>query len=167
VASSQSAKCRCSSAINLWLAPPGSRDAEDRGHAAAGPQVGAPLRHGGSRSREEELPPAARCRNSLTPEICSQHSRSNVQQARQNQPQVNVVADTTGSTKIGSPQSPPHFTHLAMCELSKDGTPGVTPPLGWVLSDKTRDRFKQILDDCENPDQLNRLVGALGLQLQP
>ena len=94
-------------------------------------------------------------------------SGRNVQQARQNQPQVNVVADATGSTKIGSPPSPPHFVHLAMCELSKDGTPGVTPPLGWVLSDQTRDRFKQILDDCENPDQLNRLVGALGLQLRP
>jgi len=39
--------------------------------------------------------------------------------------------------------------------------------LGWVLSDQTRDRFKDILDDCGNPDQLKELASALGLQLRP
>jgi hypothetical protein len=54
-----------------------------------------------------------------------------------------------------------------MCQVSTDGKPGVTPPLGWVLSGQTRDRFQHILGDCENPDQLKGLVNALGLHLQP
>jgi hypothetical protein len=72
------------------------------------------------------------------------------------------VADVTGS-----PQSPPHFVHFAMCEVSTNGKPGVTPPLGWVLSGQTRGRFEHILGECGNPDQLTGLVSALGLQLQP
>jgi hypothetical protein len=76
-------------------------------------------------------------------------------------------ADVTGSTTIGSPQSPPHFVHFAMCEVSTNGKPGVTPPLGWVLSDRTRDQFKHILDDCGNPQELTALASALGLPLRP
>jgi hypothetical protein len=105
----------------------------------------------------------------LASSVCK--GKNDERQAVQNQP--NVVADVTGSTTIGSPQSPPHFAHLAMCEVSWNGKsgvtpkPGVTPPLGWVLSDRTREQFKGILDDCGNPDQLTGLVSALGLQLQP
>jgi len=97
----------------------------------------------------------------LASSVCE--GKRNVQQAAQNQPPVNV-AEVTGSTKI---ESPPHFAHLAMCQVSAKGTPGITPPLGWVLSDQTRDRFKDILDDCGNPDQLKELASALGLQLRP
>jgi hypothetical protein len=105
----------------------------------------------------------------LASSVCK--GKNDERQAVQNRP--NVVADVTVSTTIGSPQSPPHFAHFAMCEVSWNGKPGatpkpgVTPPLGWVLSDRTRDQFKHILDDCGNPDQLNGLVSALGLQLQP
>jgi hypothetical protein len=88
--------------------------------------------------------------------------KSDERRAVQNQPKINVVADVTGS-----PQSPPHFVHFAMCEVSTNGKPGVTPPLGWVLSGQTRGRFEHILGDCGNPDQLTGLVSALGLQLQP
>jgi hypothetical protein len=101
----------------------------------------------------------------LASSVCK--GKSDERRAVQNQPKINVVADVTGSTTIGSPQSSLHFTHFAMCEVSTNGTPGVTPPLGWVLSDQTRHRFKDILDDCGNPDQLKGLVSALGLQLQP
>ncbi|HSY54864.1 MAG TPA: hypothetical protein VK834_00265 [Bradyrhizobium sp.] len=97
----------------------------------------------------------------LASSVCE--GKRNVQQAAQNQLPVNV-AEVTGSTKI---ESPPHFAHLAMCQVSTKGTPGITPPLGWVLSDQTRDRFKDILDDCGNPDQLKELASALGLQLRP
>jgi hypothetical protein len=101
----------------------------------------------------------------LASSVCK--GKSDERQTVQNQPKIDVVADVTGSTTIGSPQSPPHFAHFAMCEVSANGTPGVTPPLGWVLSDQTRHRFKDILSDCGNPDQLTELVSALGLQLQP
>jgi len=91
-----------------------------------------------------------------------------VQQASQNQPPIdNAAGATTGSTKTESAQSPPHFTHLAMCEVSDDGKPGISPPLGWVLSDQTRNQFKVILEDCGNKDELKRLASALGLSLKP
>jgi hypothetical protein len=101
----------------------------------------------------------------LAASVCK--GKRDERQAVQNQPKINVVADVAGSSATGSPPSPPHFAHLAMCQVSTDGKPGVTPPLGWVLSGQTRDRFQHILGDCENPDQLKGLVSALGLHLQP
>ena len=79
----------------------------------------------------------------------------------------NVVPEVALSTTIGSPQTPPHFAHFAMCERSTNGNPGVTPPLGWVLSDRTRERFKDIFKDCDNPQELTALASALGLTLRP
>jgi hypothetical protein len=58
----------------------------------------------------------------------------------------------------------PHFSHLAMCEESRiKGGVAVNPPLGWVLSDRTRSRFADILKDCGNDDELAALEKALGL----
>jgi hypothetical protein len=52
---------------------------------------------------------------------------------------------------------------MAMCEKSSNGGVGISPPLGWVLSDTTRGKFKDILGDCGNPDELSGLETALGL----
>jgi hypothetical protein len=56
----------------------------------------------------------------------------------------------------------PHFSHLAMCETSDNGKPGIVPPLGWVLSKETRDKFTKILGDCRNGPELQSLEQALG-----
>ncbi|HZA01207.1 MAG TPA: hypothetical protein VE665_02895, partial [Hyphomicrobiaceae bacterium] len=51
----------------------------------------------------------------------------------------------------------PHFSHLAMCEESAN------PPLGWVLSDRTRSSIEEkIFAGCGNPDELAALKKALG-----
>ncbi|KGT77150.1 hypothetical protein MA20_21290 [Bradyrhizobium japonicum] len=54
------------------------------------------------------------------------------------------------------------FFHLAMCE----GQKSIKPPLGWVLSDKTRGGFEHLLNpkdnDCDNSTQYDKLVEALG-----
>ncbi|MGY3615228.1 hypothetical protein [Bradyrhizobium sp. USDA 10063] len=57
----------------------------------------------------------------------------------------------------------PQFVHLAMCDVSPDGKPGINPPLGLVLSDRTRAKFGDILGDCGNPGELGALKTALGL----
>jgi hypothetical protein len=59
--------------------------------------------------------------------------------------------------------NPLHFSHLAMCKTSTLGGEGLVPPLGWVLSDQTRSKFKDVLKDCDNPKELNELEMALGL----
>jgi hypothetical protein len=70
-----------------------------------------------------------------------------------------TVVDTTDSPATGTnvASEAPHFSHLAMCEKS------VNPPLGWVLSERTRLRFKDILKDCGNENELAALKKALGL----
>lgn len=55
-----------------------------------------------------------------------------------------------------------HFSHLAMCEKSWNGGEGINPPLGWVLSAQTRSKFKDILKDCGNKQELSTLEEALG-----
>ncbi|WP_167768346.1 hypothetical protein [Bradyrhizobium sp. MOS001] len=56
----------------------------------------------------------------------------------------------------------PKFFHLAMCEDQKS----IKPPLGWVLSDKTRGGFNSLLkgkdNDCGNKTQYDKLVETLG-----
>jgi hypothetical protein len=101
----------------------------------------------------------------LASSICQGKDR--VQQALQNPLQRNIANATTGITKAESIKNPPHFAHMAMCEASKDGGPGISPPLGWVLSDRTRDQFKDILNDCDNPRELTELEAALGLPVRP
>lgn len=95
------------------------------------------------------------------------HAKRNLPEVAQNPAQMIVATAATGSVPAQGPNILPHFAHLAMCEVSDDGKPGVTPPLGWVLSDQTRRRFKQILADCGNQKQVNGLAHALGLTLQP
>jgi hypothetical protein len=58
----------------------------------------------------------------------------------------------------------PHFAHLAMCdhEEAGDDGPPVIAPLGWVLSDATRDGFRGLLGSCGNSEELKALEAALG-----
>lgn len=77
-----------------------------------------------------------------------------------------TTADATGRTvTTANAVSAPHFSHMAMCEISSNGEAGVSPPLGWVLSDRTRSKFKNILDDCGNKQELVDLERALGLPI--
>jgi hypothetical protein len=94
----------------------------------------------------------------LAASICQ--GKNKVEQAMQNALDRKTATDPTGKTgpaaSIGN--EAPHFSHMAMCEKS------LNPPLGWVLSDRTRSRFVDILGDCGNEDELSRLEKALGLQ---
>ena len=40
--------------------------------------------------------------------------------------------------------------------------PPVQPPLGWVLSNATRNAFGELLNQCGNEHELNQLEIALG-----
>jgi hypothetical protein len=56
-----------------------------------------------------------------------------------------------------------YFAHLAMCRTRKPGeSPPVVAPLGWVLSQATRDAFKEILHHCDNDEERANLETALG-----
>jgi hypothetical protein len=60
----------------------------------------------------------------------------------------------------------PYFAHLAMCKDHKEGKSApVQAPLGWVLSDATREAFPQLLTDCGNDEELAQLEAALGKRM--
>jgi hypothetical protein len=57
----------------------------------------------------------------------------------------------------------PYFAHLTMCKVRKPGEPEpIQPPLGWVLSKATQDRFPDLLKTCGNSPELTQLETALG-----
>jgi hypothetical protein len=68
----------------------------------------------------------------------------------------------------------PYFAHLAMC---KEGTTSkdpkarklapIQPPLGWMLSKWTQDKFPTLLSECGNDDELDQVEVALGLKPAP
>jgi hypothetical protein len=59
----------------------------------------------------------------------------------------------------------PYFAHLAMCGAGKTGElEPIQPPLGWVLSKATQDRFPDLLKTCGNEPELKNLETALGKQ---
>jgi hypothetical protein len=93
----------------------------------------------------------------LAGSICQ--GKKKVEEALDDPMQRKTVVDTTDSPATGTnvASEAPHFSHLAMCEKS------VNPPLGWVLSERTRLRFKDILKDCGNENELAALKKALGL----
>jgi hypothetical protein len=81
------------------------------------------------------------------------------------------VADTTnrGKTANGNSLGPararpdePYFAHLAMCRHDDQGDVNVEPPLGWVLSEATRDGLDRLLARCGNDRQREELEAALG-----
>jgi hypothetical protein len=93
----------------------------------------------------------------LAGSICQ--GKKKVEEALDDPMQRKTVVDTTDSPATGTnvASEAPHFSHLAMCEKS------INPPLGWVLSKRTRSRFADILKDCENARELAALEKALGL----
>jgi hypothetical protein len=100
----------------------------------------------------------------LAGSICQ--GKGKVQAALENAMERKTVLNVTDSTgtlaNIGS--DAPHFSHLAMSEPSWiDRGVAVNPPLGWVLSNRTRSRFADILKDCGNENELAALEAALGL----
>jgi hypothetical protein len=100
----------------------------------------------------------------LAGSICQ--GKEKVEEALDDPLQRKTVRDATDSTATGAnvASDAPHFSHLAMCEETQiKGEAAVNPPLGWVLSDRTRSRFEQILKDCGNADELAALEKALGL----
>jgi hypothetical protein len=52
------------------------------------------------------------------------------------------------------------FVHLGMCEAATKEH--INPPLGWVLSEATQNKFKDILQKCGNGKELTTLKEALG-----
>jgi hypothetical protein len=68
------------------------------------------------------------------------------------------VMNTASLTKY---DAEPHFAHLAMCDVSEIGRAPIVPPLGWVLSKPMRDSFQNIIADCGNKAELDRLERAL------
>jgi hypothetical protein len=100
----------------------------------------------------------------LAGSICQ--GKKKVEVALDDPMQRKTVVDATDRTATGAnvASEAPHFSHLAMCEETQiKGEAAVNPPLGWVLSERTRSRFKQILKDCGNADELAALEKALGL----
>ena len=57
----------------------------------------------------------------------------------------------------------PYFAHVAMCRGDKEGNVAVNPPLGWVLSETTREGLKDLLCRCGNTDQMTQLKAAMSL----
>jgi hypothetical protein len=101
----------------------------------------------------------------LAASICT--GEGEVEQALQDPMQRKTAADASGRTEpaANTGNDAPHFSHMAMCEISWNGGVGVSPPLGWVLSDRTRLRFADILKDCGNRQELIDLERALGLPI--
>ncbi len=60
------------------------------------------------------------------------------------------------------PGTTPLFVHFGMCVEATMATPPINPPLGWVLSEATQNKFNSILENCGNQPELKTLVRALG-----
>jgi hypothetical protein len=69
---------------------------------------------------------------------------------------------TTSIKTAPPPGTKPLFVHLGMCVEATKLTPPINPPLGWVLSEATQEKFESILKNCGNEDELNTLARALG-----
>ena len=72
---------------------------------------------------------------------------------------IDVPAEA-GSESTRS-RAAPHFAHLAMCEVSENDKAPIVPPLGWVLSKPMREKFPDIIEDCGNRPELDRLEAVL------
>jgi hypothetical protein len=100
----------------------------------------------------------------LAASICQGNGK--VATALRNAIERKTTAGAAGEQTAGSKNDQPHFAHMAMCATSwNDGRPGINPPLGWVLSQITRNKFKDILGDCDNGKELRDLEAVLGLAL--
>jgi hypothetical protein len=77
------------------------------------------------------------------------------------------LSDATASIRSAAPPNVrPVFAHLAMCDSATKERPPINPPLGWVLSEATRKKFKAILRKCGNGPELTVLEQALGADVR-
>ncbi|ARN80980.1 hypothetical protein MCBRY_002152 [Methylocystis bryophila] len=73
----------------------------------------------------------------------------------------------TQSTPVTATLQAPYFAHMAMCRAHKDGAPlPVQAPLGWVLSESTREAFVPLLHECGNKQELEQLEVSLGKAME-
>jgi hypothetical protein len=82
----------------------------------------------------------------------SSAARRREQQARNSISDIRDEAASAAAQRV--------FVHLAMCEAATEEH--INPPLGWVLSEATRKKFKDILQKCDNGKELATLKEALG-----
>jgi hypothetical protein len=75
--------------------------------------------------------------------------------------ETSYVAPTVHSASAD--ENRPYFAHVAMCRGDDNGDLAVNPPLGWVLSETTRDGLDDMLCRCGNTDQIIHLKKALSL----
>ncbi len=73
----------------------------------------------------------------------------------------NNVVQTLHAANTGV--NKPYFAHVAMCRGDDKGDLTVDPPLGWVLSETTRDGLDDMLCRCGNTDQVTQLKAAMSL----
>ncbi|TYL92606.1 hypothetical protein FXB40_24515 [Bradyrhizobium rifense] len=102
----------------------------------------------------------------LAASVCDERELSRVEAKLQSKG-LNLLAPVT-NTQDPAPiqrwsraRAEPHFSHLAMCEVSENGNAPIVPPLGWVLSKPMREQFPNILKDCGNDTELNSLEAVL------
>jgi hypothetical protein len=111
----------------------------------------------------------------LAIEVCRQWAGTSA--GRQTQAAVTAGrgkgANVTNSKPAKAKADKPYFAHLAMCRSDDQGHVTVQPPLGWVLSqatrdglDATRDGRDRLVSRCGNGKQLEQLKAALGGQPQ-
>ncbi len=101
----------------------------------------------------------------LAVEICAEFPEAPKLAPAAQSPQTATAATLDEGKRVGLDDSEPlkakpdnpYFAHLAMC---KDAP--IQPPLGWVLAKATQDRFHELLEACDNEDQLHELEIALG-----
>ncbi len=108
--------------------------------------VAAPLSAGSQSPAASRSPPA------------SQSPQTQTAAALDNAKNESVIQ----STPVQASQENPYFAHLAMC--TEGDPPPVQPPLGWVLSNATRNAFSELLNQCGNDRELSQLEIALGKQ---
>jgi hypothetical protein len=72
-----------------------------------------------------------------------------------------IQAPAEAGSESTRSRAEPHFAHLAMCEVSETVKAPIVPPLGWVLSKPMREKFPQIIADCGNQPELDRLEEML------
>jgi hypothetical protein len=73
----------------------------------------------------------------------------------------NPITDIGASLKSAAAR--PAFVHLAMCAAATKQRNPINPPLGWVLSEATQGKFRDLLDTCGNDQELTTLGQALGV----
>ncbi|RBP17514.1 hypothetical protein DFR50_1025 [Roseiarcus fermentans] len=112
----------------------------------------------------------------LAAEVCAEFADATKTAAERAQdvtlsPQTRVAATLDVSKDVNvnetkpveaKPENP-YFAHMEMCERGTGDAKPVQPPLGWVLSQATRDDFPALLNTCDNDVELGQLEKTLGL----